>query len=103
MIDPDGDIDGDGTTNGDEDIAGTDFNDSSSKFEVGSQTMEADGDVTINWTPVLGRTYKVQARADLATGDWVDVATGQNSGTYTDPNPSETSKFYRILVNIVLT
>ena len=98
MIDPDGDIDGDGTTNGDEDIAGTDFNDSSSKFEVGSQTMEANGDVTINWTPVLGRTYKVQARADLATGDWVDVATGQNSGTYTDPNPAETSKFYRILV-----
>ena len=98
MIDPDGDIDGDGTTNGDEDIAGTDFNDSSSKFEVGSQTMEANGDVTINWTPVLGRTYKVQARADLATGDWGDVATGQNSGTYTDPNPAETSKFYRILV-----
>lgn len=98
MINPLADNDGDGASNGDEDIAGTDFNDSSSKFEVGSQTMETNGDVTITWTPVAGRTYKVQTRTDLVTGDWLDVATGQTSGTYSDLNPADSSKFYRVVV-----
>ncbi|MGB0415719.1 MAG: hypothetical protein ACPGKS_02600 [Coraliomargarita sp.] len=93
-----GDEDGDGASNADEKAAGTDPMDASSKLVVSSQTMASNGNFTITWAPVAGRTYKVQARADLATGDWVDVATGQTSGTYTDVNPSETQKFYRVVV-----
>ncbi len=99
LISAGGDEDGDGQSNGDEDAAGTNPYDSNSKFEIASQTMELNGDVTITWAPVVGKTYKIQTRTDLTTGDWIDGPTGLTSGTWTDtPAVNETMKFYRVVV-----
>jgi hypothetical protein len=99
LIDPTDDEDGDGQNNSDEETAGTDLFDSSSKFEIASQTIETNGDVTITWIPVSGKTYTIQSRVDLVAGDWVNDVTGQTSGsnTYT-PTEGEDKKFYRVVV-----
>ena len=61
--------------------------------------METNGDVTITWTPMSGKTYTIQSRVDLVAGDWVNDVTGQTSGsnTYT-PTEGEDKKFYRVVV-----
>ena len=99
LIDPTDDKDGDGQNNSDEETAGTDLFDSSSKFEIANQTMETNGDVTITWTPVSDKTYTIQSRVDLVAGDWVNDVTGQTSGSYTyTPTEGEDKKFYRVVV-----
>ena len=97
LISAGNDEDSDGQTNGDEDDAGTNPYDSSSIFEIASQTIAENGDVTITWSPVAEKTYKVQSRTDLAAGDWFDEATAQTLGTWTDSNPNPVQKFYRIV------
>ena len=93
------DEDGDGMSNGDEDSAGTNPLDNGSNFSVSSQVLENNGDVTITWTPVDGKTYKVQSSISLAPDSWIDEASGLNSGIFTDqPEMSETKKFYRVVV-----
>jgi hypothetical protein len=93
------DEDGDGMSNGDEDSAGTNPFDNGSNFSVSSQTLENNGDVTITWTPVAGKTYKVQSSLSLAPDSWIDEASGLNSGIFADqPEISETKKFYRVVV-----
>lgn len=93
-----GDEDGDGMTNGDEDIAGTNPMDNASRFEITSQTIETNGDVTITWDVVAGRSYTIQSRTDLATGTWGTEASGLSSGNWTDENAIEDQKFYRVVV-----
>ncbi|MGJ8651863.1 MAG: hypothetical protein ACSHX8_01195 [Opitutaceae bacterium] len=93
------DADSDGQSNGDEDEAGTNPFNSSSRFEIASQTVETDGDFALTWEAVSGKTYSIQTSTNLAIpANWTTVATGLNSGTYTDPNPSEDQKFYRVVV-----
>ena len=93
------DEDGDGMSNGDEDSAGTNPLDNGSNFSVSSQTLENNGDITITWTPVAGKTYKVQSSLNLAPDSWIDEASGLNSGTFTDqPVIGENKKFYRVVV-----
>ncbi len=99
LLSPLGDEDADGMNNADEDTAGTNPLDNSSSFTVSSQTMETNGDVTITWDPVAGKAYTIQARIDLATGDWGNLATSQTSGSYTDtPAANEDTKFYRVVL-----
>lgn len=94
-----GDEDGDGQSNADEDAAGTNPLSNSSRFTVTSQTTETNGDITITWSPVGGKTYKIQSSLTLAADSWVDEATAQTSGIFTDtPGESETKKFYRVVV-----
>ena len=93
------DHDGDGMSNGDEDSAGTNPLDNGSNFSVSSQTLENNGDFTITWTPVPGKTYKIQSSVSLASDSWIDEASGLNSGIFADqPEISETRKFYRVVV-----
>ena len=93
------DEDGDGMSNSDEDSAGTNPLDNGSNFSVSSQTLENNGDVTITWTPVTGKTYKVQSSLSLAPDSWIDEASGLSLGTFADqPEISETKKFYRVVV-----
>lgn len=93
------DEDNDGQTNGEEDEAGTNPLDGASLFEISSQTVENNGDVSITWSPVAGKTYKVQTRTGLTSGNWVDGPTGLTSGTWIDtPSEGETKKFYRVVV-----
>ncbi len=106
MIDPDADNDQDGATNGDEDIAGTDFNDPNSKLEIVQSELTITDQFTISWPSVVGITYGVESKDTLLALSWHTEATGI-SGTgsvlqWTDPDPINTEtllhKFYRVIV-----
>jgi hypothetical protein len=92
-----GDDDGDGQTNADELIAGTDPLNPSSRFQINTILTRPSG-FTLTWTPVPGKIYRIEARENLSSGTWDPIATGLTSGTYTDPAISPSRKFYRIVV-----
>jgi hypothetical protein len=92
------DEDSDGMSNVDEDIAGTNPLDVASIFKIASNGIESDGDFTITWDAVAGRTYAVQVSTTLAEGSWTTIDSNLSSGTWTDPNPTEDKKFYRVVV-----
>ena len=92
-----GDDDGDGQTNADELIAGTDPLNANSRFAIETILTTPTG-TTLTWTRVVGRTYTVEARDDLSSGVWVPIASGLTNGTYTDPVISPSRKFYRLKV-----
>ena len=98
LLSANGDEDHDGLSNADEKIAGTNPLDNSSRFVIGDQTVASNGDFTLTWDPVAGKTYTIQSRVDLVAGDWIYDATGQSSGSWTDTNPDPEKKFYRIVV-----
>jgi glycosidase len=92
-----GDDDGDGQTNADELIAGTDPLNPNSRFAIETILATPTG-TTLTWTRVVGRTYTVEARDDLSSGVWVPIATSLTNGTYTDSVISPSRKFYRLKV-----
>ncbi len=92
-----GDDDGDGQTNADELIAGTDPLNPSSRFQINTILTSGSG-FTITWTPVPGKIYTIEARENLSSGTWDPIATGLTSGTYTDPAISPSRRFYRLIV-----
>jgi hypothetical protein len=92
-----GDDDGDGQTNADELIAGTDPLNANSRFAIETILATPTG-TTLTWTRVVGRTYTVEARDDLSSGVWVPIATGLTNSTYTDSIISPSRKFYRLKV-----
>jgi hypothetical protein len=92
-----GDEDGDGQTNADELIAGTDPLNPNSRFAIETILASPSG-FTLTWTPVPGKTYTVEAREDLTSGTWVPIASSLTSGTYTDSVISPFRKLYRLKV-----
>jgi len=92
-----GDDDGDGQTNADELIAGTDPLNPSSRFQINTILTSGSG-FTITWTPVSGKIYRIEAREDLSSGRWVEIATGLTTGSYTDSSSLPSKKFYRLVV-----
>ena len=99
----DGDADGDGQTNADELIAGTDPLNPSSRFQINTILATPTG-TTLTWTAVPGRTYTVEAREDLSpSGAWVTIGTVNNAnglaiGSYIDSVTSSSRRFYRLVV-----
>jgi glycosidase len=99
----DGDDDGDGQTNADELIAGTDPLNPSSRFQINTILTTPTG-TTLTWTAVPGRTYTVEAREDLSpSGAWVPIGTVNNAnglaiGSYIDSVTSSSRRFYRLVV-----
>ena len=96
-LNPTADDDGDGMNNAAELVAGTNPKSASSNF-VASTSRPSSNSVTVTWSPVAGRTYKVQATDNLASGVWNNLATGQTSGSYTENSVSSTARFYRVVV-----
>lgn len=93
-----GDDDGDGQTNAAELIAGTNPQDATKRFSVDSITRPSANSVIITWTPVAGRSYRVEATSSLTSSSWLPIATGQTSGSYTENSVSSAARFYRVTV-----
>ena len=97
-----GDFDGDGVTNLDEDIAGTNPLSSASKFVVKNVVPLSGGGFQITVPTVIGRTYTLKSSTDLLTWNNEDEALSINiSGTgndlvLSDLNPTGQRKFYRV-------
>ncbi len=108
------DSDGDGFTNLEEFLLGTNPTDPTSRFQVTSVELNGDGHWTVTWTSVGGRTYSVEYTNDLnqpfeqaavVTED--AVADGvETTRTFVDDHsqtggPTDTGRrFYRILLVI---
>jgi hypothetical protein len=94
------DDDGDGMTEADEAIAGTDAFNANSRFTVGD--LQTTGNqVTLTWSSVAGKTYRIQSSTDLGT--WNNVAGSEITATSTTTTrtivvmPGE-RQFYRVMV-----
>lgn len=93
------DTDGDGFNNAQEFSLGTDPMDPSSSLKTGA--MSRDGNlVTISWSSVAGKTYQVQKRASLTSGDWTSVqsvtALGTNASATVNVSDAPNGCFLRI-------
>jgi hypothetical protein len=53
-------------------------------------------EISITWTPPAGRTVAVEASTNLTT--WDEVATGLNTGEFSEPTTGANYKFYRLRV-----
>jgi hypothetical protein len=98
---PNADPDGDGFTNLQEYLAGTDPLDPLSYLKIDTATV-AGSTVAVHFTAVAGKTYSVLYRNSLATGTWLklaDVAAQPGTGpvTVNDPAIGGTSRFYRLV------
>jgi hypothetical protein len=96
------DPDGDGTVSGDEFIAGTHPNNSSSYFRL-TNVQRGGTNELVTWSSATGRVYVLQRSVNLPGGAWTNVAIGLRSwppaNTYTDAAPTVTFPcFYRVWV-----
>jgi thermolysin len=94
-----GDQDGDGATDWEEYLAGTDATNGMDRFKVEDTRAEAGG-VVIRWESVTGRWYTVCATTNLM-GSWKDVYVAPGTGAgmcYTNPPSGSASDFLRVRV-----
>ena len=96
------DSDGDGLTNLQEYLSGTNPRDASSHLKFDSVTVSA-GTVTLRLTAVANRSYTIQYRDDLAAGDWqklTNVLAGAATHAADVPDPAgggARERFYRLV------
>lgn len=96
------DPDGDGASNWQEYIAGTNPQDATSVFEFQPASTVPGAGFVLQWPSVLNKHYSVQCSPVAGPGNWTTLATNL-IGTgqpmqWTDPSPSATAKFYRATV-----
>jgi uncharacterized repeat protein (TIGR01451 family) len=95
------DADGDGFTNRQEYLAGTDPASGTSRFSL--NVVIAGADAQVNFNSLAGRTYLVEKSNDLSIGSWSvlasDVAGTGNTIVIPDPNAvSSGRRLYRVTV-----
>ncbi len=99
------DSDGDGFTNGDELLAGTDMGDPSSFFHATSIESTAAG-ILLKWRAVAGRTYRIQEWlnhrewSDIPDLDAMVVRKTDAGRTVLIPHDSGSMRVFRIIVSI---
>ncbi len=94
------DADGDGMTNLQEYLAGTDPRDPKSVFGVQISAVTTNGSVVLSWGAAPGRGYQVLFKNNLEDPDW-QVAPGPTlvagyQGSYSVP-ADQASRYYRVL------
>ena len=96
------DSDGDGSGDGAEIAAGTDPLDARSRFEIATISQDpGTGDITITWQSVPGKEYRLESSSDLGLGNWIDlgvvIPSGGDTTTFTDssPGPGDARVYYR--------
>jgi hypothetical protein len=68
------DTDGDGVSDSDEDLAGTDPADPQSVLKILSLTLSSPGSVTVTWASVPGKTYFVVFKDNATDPYWSDIS-----------------------------
>ena len=100
-INANADPDGDGQSNLQEFLTGTDPTKSSSFFHIISITRQPNGNNVIVWTSVPGKNYQVYATTSLA-GAYTPVgSTVPSAGattSYTDVDTTDATKYYKVKV-----
>lgn len=102
---PEGDLDGDGSDNLTEYIAGTLPNDANSVFKVTTHSAPVSGNspFIVTWNPVEGRVYNVSWNTDLLFGSFTNISGDlpYPAGSYTDSvERASPPNFYRIDVKL---
>jgi hypothetical protein len=99
------DSDGDGVSNLNEYLAGTDPRDDTDYFHITSIT--AGTNCVLSFQSALNRLYTLESRTNLVAGSWTSVPgqvdIGGNTGLLelSQTNlPSDTARFYRVKVQI---
>jgi hypothetical protein len=69
VTDPNADNDGDGLTNYQEMLAGTDPRSGANRFQI-TLTAGNGGNIQITFRSVIGKTYRLEYRNDLIAGNW---------------------------------
>jgi hypothetical protein len=99
------DADGDGMSNLQEYIAGTNPSDRNSVFKIISVTPTVGNASAVTWSSVSGKSYTTLYCDDMTTQNWQPFANGTltangASASYTDAPPAGVNqRFYRIQVN----
>ncbi len=94
------DPDGDGATDFQESVAGTDPDDQSSVMRITS-IVPVGSHIVIIWSSVPGKSYQVLTNANLTTAFSLlsgVIPSGGASTVYTNTSPTGTTKFYKVLV-----
>jgi len=96
-----GDFDGDGMTDLQEYIAGTDPTDPASYLKIDT-ISGAPSATTLQFTAVSNKTYSLQFKDSLTAGVWtkfkdVPASTNTHEVTVLDPNSPANSRFYRLV------
>ncbi len=95
-----GDPDGDGQPNAAEYAAGTRPNDATDRLAIVTATRDATN-VTLTWSSVAGKTYRVERSLTMAAGSWSPVglsvtASGPQT-TAARPHDGSGAHFYRVV------
>jgi hypothetical protein len=100
------DTDGDGQTDDEEAVAGTNPNNPNSVLAITGGTVSG-GNVNLTWSSVPGKTYRIQSTADVSTGPWATVGNPvpaaaspatTTSGVIPLTLPLPPRQFYRVMV-----
>ncbi|HAM71264.1 MAG TPA: hypothetical protein DCM86_06440 [Verrucomicrobiales bacterium] len=98
-----GDFDGDGISDRQEFLAGTDPTGSGSVLRVITLLPAAGGETRVLWSAVPGRKYRVEYRDSVTGGSWQtgaeSVAPQTATGEWTDPlAPGSPLRIYRVVI-----